>query len=151
MSLYNKIIDLQKMNQAWEKVRKNKPAAGVDNVTFEQFEANRKEELKQLQIELQEHRYKALPVKRVVIYKEDKKREIALYTMRDKVVQQSIAYELNRLYDGKFSNQTYAYRSNKSALLAVNGIEEEIQTGKYAYILKLDIAHFFDTIQWKLL
>lgn len=151
MSLYNKIIDLQKMNQAWEKVRKNKPAPGVDNVTFEQFEANKKEELKQLKIELQEHRYKAFPVRRVVIYKEDKKREIALYTMRDKVVQQSIACELNRLYDGKFSNQTYAYQSNKSALQAVNDIEREIQTGKYSYILKLDIAHFFDTIQWEML
>ena len=30
MSLYNKVIDLQKMDQAWDRVRKNKPSAGVD-------------------------------------------------------------------------------------------------------------------------
>lgn len=37
MSLYNKIIDLQKLNVAWEHVRRNKPAAGADHITCEQF------------------------------------------------------------------------------------------------------------------
>ena len=34
---------------------------------------------------------------------------------------------------------------------AVNAIEEEIQTGRYSWILKVDIAHFFDEIEWKIL
>ena len=99
MSLYNRIIDLQKLNQAWERVRKNKPAAGVDNVRFDEFEERKKEELKQLQIELKNHTYQSMPIKKAVIYKGEKAREIALYTMRDKVVQQSIALELNKMYD----------------------------------------------------
>ena len=37
MSLYNKIIDLQKLNAAWSKVRKNKPACGVDNIIVAQL------------------------------------------------------------------------------------------------------------------
>lgn len=129
MSIYNKVIDLQKLYQAWERVRKNKPAAGVDNVTYEQFDADKKEMLKQLNIDLREHIYKAMPVRRVVLYKGDKAREIALYTMRDKVVQQSLAVELNKLYDCRFSSQTYAYRSNKSSLNAVNAIEEKYVVG----------------------
>ena len=52
MSLYNRIIDLQKLNQAWERVRKNKPAAGVDNVRFDEFEERKKEELKQQILDL---------------------------------------------------------------------------------------------------
>ena len=40
------------MMTAWQKVRKNKPAAGADNITFEQFEANHREELKQLNLDL---------------------------------------------------------------------------------------------------
>ncbi|MDE5824246.1 MAG: hypothetical protein K2N44_14250 [Lachnospiraceae bacterium] len=91
MSIYNKVIDLQKLNQAWERVRRNKPAAGVDNVTYEQFDARKQEELKQLSIDLKNHVNNALPVRRVVLYKGEKAREIALYAMRDKVVQQSIA------------------------------------------------------------
>lgn len=151
MSLYTKIIDLQKLNQAWDKVRKNKPAAGVDNVTWEQFEGRKKEELKQLQIELQEHRYAAQPVKMVDIYKEEKKRSIALYCMRDKVIQQAIASELNKMFEPRFSNQTYAYRSNRSALNAVNDIEEKIKSGQYRYLMKVDISHFFDSICWDIL
>ncbi|MFG6321969.1 MAG: hypothetical protein K1W41_10670 [Lachnospiraceae bacterium] len=108
MSIYNKVIDLQKLHQAWERVRRNKPAAGVDNVTYEQFDADKSEALKQLNIDLREHVYKALPVRRVVMYKGEKTREIVLYAMRDKVVQQSVAAELNKLYDCRFSAQTYA-------------------------------------------
>lgn len=151
MSIYNKVIDLQKLHQAWERVRRNKPAAGVDNVTYEQFDARKQEELRQLNIDLKNHSYSALPVKRVVLYKGEKAREIALYAMRDKVVQQSVAAELNKLYDGRFSNQTYAYRNNMSSLNAVNAIEGEIQSGRYSWILKVDILHFFDEMDWKIL
>lgn len=151
MSIYNKVIDLQKLHQAWERVRRNKPAAGVDNVTYDQFDANKNEVLKQLNMDLKNHTYHALPVRRVVMYKGEKAREIALYAMRDKVVQQSVAAELNKIYDSRFSDQTYAYRNNKSSLNAVNAIEEEIRTSKYSWILKVDIAHFFDEIEWRLL
>ena len=151
MSIYNKVIDLQKLNQAWERVRRNKPAAGVDNVTYEQFDARKQEELKQLSIDLKNHVYNALPVRRVVLYKGEKAREIALYAMRDKVVQHSVAAELNKLYDSRFSNQTYAYRNNKSSLNAVNAIEEKIQSDKYSWALKVDILHFFDEMNWKIL
>ena len=103
MSLYTKIIDLQKLNIAWNKVRKNKPAAGVDNISYEMFEERKRVELRQLQLELQGHTYEALPVKEVVLYKGEKARSIALYSMRDKVVQQAIAAELNVLFDKYFS------------------------------------------------
>lgn len=149
MSLYNKVIDLQKLNAAWEHVHKNKPSSGVDNVSYEQFHQNRKEELKQLQLELQEHSYETLPVRSTMLYKGEKMRMIALYSMRDKVVQQSLAVELNRIYDNHFSDQTYAYRNNRSALSAVYEIEKRIQTEKYTWILKADILKFFDMIQWE--
>ena len=79
MSLYNKIIDVQKLTLAWNEVKKNHPAAGVDNVTFEQFEEGKTERIRQLYQELKEHRYRVLPVKRVMLYKGEKAREIALY------------------------------------------------------------------------
>lgn len=69
MSLYSKITDLQKLGMAWEKVKKNKPACGIDNVTYESFDKNKKQELKQLCIELHEHTYQVLPVRKIVIYK----------------------------------------------------------------------------------
>lgn len=149
MSLYNKIIDLQKLMQAWNEVKKNKPAAGVDNVTFDQFEEGKVERIRQLHQELREHRYCTLPVKKHILYKGEKAREIALYAMQDKVVQKSLETELKKIYENLFSPQSFAYRSSKSALNAVDEIDNKIRTGDYSWVLRLDISSFFDTIQWE--
>ena len=151
MSLYNKIIDFQKLSAAWQRVRRNKPAAGVDNITWQQFDENSREEIKQLQMELSNHAYSPLPVRNVTLYKGEKARVIALYSMRDKVVQQSVAQELTKLFEGRLSPQSYAYRSEKSALQAVEDITAAIRTRQYGAVLKADIAHFFDSIEWGLL
>ena len=102
MSLYTKIIDRQKLDAGWQKVMKNKPAAGVDGVTCNMFHENKREYLKQLHLELSEYRYHPQPVKLVKLYQGDKERIVALYSMRDKVVQQSIAAELQKIYEPFF-------------------------------------------------
>lgn len=146
MGIYSKLIDIQKLGQAWDRVRKNKPACGVDNVTYEMFEERRREELRQLNLELKENRYESLPVRLSNIYKGDKVRTIALFSMRDKVVQQSLAYELGRIYEPLFSKSTYAYRPGQSALEALKLIEERTKRTQEQWVLKLDIADFFDSI-----
>ncbi|MBP3195943.1 MAG: hypothetical protein J6N21_02940 [Butyrivibrio sp.] len=151
MSIYSRTIDLQNLQRAWERVRKNKPAAGVDNITYDQFSENSKKELKALNKELANHEYQSLPVKLVNLYKGEKVRTIALYTMRDKVVQQSLANELTEIFDCKFSDQTFAYRSDKSAIIAVEEISKKIIEEKYSVFLKVDITHFFDSILWDIL
>lgn len=71
--------------------------------------------------------------------------------MRDKVVQQSVASELSKLYDPYFVQGTFAYRSGKSALQAIDLVAEQMQSGKWNVLLKLDITKFFDRIQWPIL
>ena len=71
---------------------------------------------------------------------------VSLYSMRDKVVQQSIASELIRLYDNTLSGSVYAYRPGRAALQAVNFLEEQLQREENAWMLKADIQNFFDTI-----
>lgn len=151
MSLYTKIIDLQKLDVSLQKVLKNKPAPGVDGITYDMFEANKKEYLKQLHLELQEHRYHPLPVKLVQLYKGEKERTVALYAMRDKVIQQSIAFELQKIYEPMFSGGTYAYRSGRSALQAIDHMEAQMRRHKDGWMLKMDIHSFFDAISVKIL
>lgn len=147
MSLYSKVVDLQKLNEAWNHVRKNHPASGVDSISYEDYEENLKTELQQLWQELSEHRYESQPVKEIVLYKGEKARTVALFCMRDKVVHQSLSAELSKLYDAAFSPRVFAYRPGKSALDAVSDIEKAMQT--YEYALKLDIVKFFDSINQK--
>lgn len=151
MGLYSKITDLQKLSRAWEKVRSNNPSAGTDQISCAQFDANSRIELKQLNLELYNHEYRVRPVRLVSLEKEEKVREISLYTMRDKVVQTSIAQELSRIYEPKFSPCVYAYRNDRSAMGAAERIEKEIGSGRYSWIAKTDIESFFDRIRVPLL
>ncbi len=146
MSLYTRIIDLQKLDASLQKVLKNKPAPGADGITYDMFEANKKEYLKQLYLELQEHRYHPLPVKLVSLYKGEKERTVALYSMRDKVIQQSIAFELQKIYEPMFSGGTYAYRNGRSALQAIDHMEAQMRRYKSGWMVKMDIHAFFEHI-----
>ena len=146
MSLYTRIIDLQKLQAGLQKVMKNKPAAGVDGITYDMFWENKKENLKQLNLELTDHSYHTLPVKLVKLYKGEKERTVALYSMRDKVVQQSIASELQKIYEPLFSKSTYAYRNGHSALHAIEETGLCMEKHADGWVLKLDIQSFFDSI-----
>ena len=146
MGLFSRIIDIQKLNQAWEKVRLNRAAAGVDGISSEKFEENRREYIKELHQELADHCYSPRPVKLITIQKNEKQREIGIFCIRDKIVQQAIYYELNRLYDASLCESVYAYRPNRSAIRAVNDINSVIQKERYSYFLESDIEKFFDSI-----
>ena len=146
MSLYNRIIDLQKLQTSWKQVYKNKPAKGIDNITYEKFEENKNEFLKELWKELKEGTYRCQPVKSVPLYKGEKVRYISIYTMRDKVVQHSISKELSNLYEHDFQNCVYAYRSGRSAMHAAQDIEKKMSQMKTGIALKADIHSFFDCI-----
>ena len=146
MSLYTKIIDLQKLDASLQKVLKNKPAAGVDGITYDMLEKKKKEYLKQLYLELEEHRYHPLPVKLVNLYKGEKMRTVALYAMRDKVVQQSIVQELQKIYEPSLPKAAYAYRNGRSALQAIDHMETCMRGHEDGWVLKMDICAFFDNI-----
>lgn len=82
MSLYNKIIDQQKLHDAWRQVYKNKPKGGVDSVTCEEFEGDKKNKIKELWNELSGQSYECMPVHLIPVYKGEKVRFISLYTIR---------------------------------------------------------------------
>lgn len=151
MSIYSKIIDIQKLIQAWERVKKNRSAPGVDDVTYEIFEERRREEIKQLNLELSEHRYESRPVKQTCIFKGEKERTITLFTMRDKVVQQSVAKELGKVFEPLLAKSAYAYRPGQSALEALNLIEKRVCDRREIWVLKMDIANYFDSIRHDIL
>lgn len=146
MGDYTRIIDLQNLQRAWEKVYTNHPAAGSDNISAEQFENRKKEYLYQLHVELKTGKYIPQIVKQIEIYKNGKARTVSLFCMRDKVVQQSICTVLGGRLEQRISPRAFAYRSGKSALTGVNEIEQKIKEQRYSHFLKMDIEKYFDCI-----
>ena len=136
MGDYTRIIDLQNLQRAWEKVHTNHPAAGSDHISAEHFENRKKEYLYQLHVELKTGKYIPQVVKQIEIFKNGKARTISLFCMRDKVVQQSICTVLGTRIEQEISPRAFAYRNGKSALVGIDEIEKEIKEKQYSYFLK---------------
>jgi len=90
------------------------------------------------------------PLIKIDLRQKDKTRPIKLSSAKDKIVQRIISKFLTELYDKTFSNKSYAYRPNKSALKAVNRVSDFINRG-YTHVLKTDIKDFFENIDHEIL
>ena len=64
------LITVEKLHEAFRGLRKD-ASAGIDGVTYEQYEAHAEENIRQLHQRLKEGKYRAQPLRRVYIPKED--------------------------------------------------------------------------------
>ncbi len=85
--MIDKVWNWRNINEAWEKVKQNRGAGGIDEVTIDEFERNLEQNLNEIQRQLRQDRYVPKPVKRVYIPKPDgKQRPLGIPTIRDRVV-----------------------------------------------------------------
>src|SRR5215472_5433397 len=83
------LITVAKLYEAFRSLRKD-ASAGIDGVTYEQYEAHAEESIRQLHQRLKEGKYRAQPLSRVYIPKEDgKQRPISIPALEDKIVQKN--------------------------------------------------------------
>lgn len=133
---------------AWEKVRSNKGAGGIDKETINSFEMKKDEELHKLQEELKMGEYKPLPVKRVYIEKSGKvgeKRPLGIPTIRDRVCQQALKNRLEPIFEPFFNDCSFGYRPKCSPHLAMRKIWREIDEGN-EWIVDGDLRDYFGTV-----
>jgi group II intron reverse transcriptase/maturase len=131
---------------AWEKVKANKGAGGVDSVEIEDFENGIDENLNQIEQELKTDTYQPQPVKRVWIDKPDGgKRPLGIPTIKDRVVQQAIRIRIEPLFDPKFIESNYGYRQGHSPHQALGDVAMCIAMGNH-WIVEVDLKGYFDTI-----
>lgn len=135
---------------AWMKVRANRGAAGVDDVSIEAFEGRLKDNLYRIWNRLSSGSYFPPPVKRVMIPKADgKERPLGIPTVADRVAQMVVKRYLEPQVEPLFHPDSYGYRPRKSALEAVGKCRE--RCWRYDWIVDLDIKGFFDNIDHTLM
>lgn len=143
-------IPKQLVMQAWEKVLKNKGAAGVDGVSLKLFSINLKDNLYKLWNRMSSGSYFPPPVKTVEIPKKDGGvRPLGIPTVSDRIAQTMVAIILEPLFEPYFDTDSYGYRPRKSALDAVGQARQ--RCWKYHWVIDLDIKSFFDSIDHSLL
>ena len=149
--LLEKILSKDNMNTAFKRVKANKGARGIDDMTVDELLQYLKENGEQIKEDIREGRYNPKAVRRVEIPKTDgSKRKLGIPTVVDRVIQQAIAQQLSKIYEPKFSENSYGFRPNKSTQDAVLKAKEIMNNG-YKWVVDLDLEKFFDTVNQDLL
>lgn len=139
-------MDLQWLYAAYMKVRRDR-APGVDGETVEEYSSRIKERFPELQEEAKSGRYKAPPVKRVEIPKnEHEKRSIGIPTTEDAILQRSVEMLLTPIYESSFLECSYGFRPGRSAHQALEYMWKQIMWRKTGWIIDIDIRKYFDNI-----
>jgi RNA-directed DNA polymerase len=145
-SLIFKVWNWKNLNEAWVKVKQNRGADGIDEVSIEEFERTLEQNLNEIQRLLKQDRYVPNPVKRVYIPKPDgKRRPLGIPTIRDRVVQQTLKNVIEPIFEAEFLDSSFGYRSGKSAKQAIEQIEAIRDEGN-EWVVDADIKAFFDTV-----
>ncbi len=150
-SLYDKVYAPGNLERAWEKVRSNRGAGGIDRQSIADFGREKEKHLEEIHRLLREKRYRPLPLRRVYIPKASgEKRPLGIPTIRDRVVQQALLNILGPVFEPTFHENSYGFRPLRSAHQAIEHVMRSVQDGK-EWVLEVDIRKYFDKVSHELL
>ena len=139
-------LTLDLLFEAYTNLRKD-AKAGVDGVTVAEYEENVWERLSELYDRVKSMRYRAQPLRRVYIPKDDgKRRPISIPCLEDKIVQKAMVEVLNAIYEQDFLEISYGFRPARSAHDALEEVWRVISGKRISWVLEADICSYFDSI-----
>jgi len=151
-SLIDKIWREATLIRAWEQVKANQGAAGVDQVSIADYERHIESNLKRVSNQLREGTYQPSPVRRTWIPKPGRaeKRPLGIPTVEDRVVQTALKMALEPIYEKGFSPRSYGFRPGRSAKDGLRRVTQLLDEG-YRWVVDADLKGYFDTIDHDLL
>ena len=139
-------ITLPLLHDAFRAVKRNRGAAGIDQVSVNMFEANLADNLLALHRELKDGSFRPLPLRRKLIPKEPGKfRPLGIPAVRDRVAQEVVRRLINGIFEPQFHDSSFGFiqgRNCHQALRQALNLHDE----GFGYVLDADIQGFFDNL-----
>jgi RNA-directed DNA polymerase len=145
-SLIDKVVRPSTLDIAWQRVARNKGAAGVDGQSVERFSHQADRYLHELQRSLTEGSYRPDPVKRVEIPKGDgKTRPLGIPTVKDRIVQTALKMVIEPIFEVQFRPGSYGFRPGRGCKDALREVDRLLKEGN-THVVDADLKSYFDTI-----
>ena len=126
---------------------KREAAAGIDGVTWREYETGLEDRITNLHSRVHRGAYRAQPSRRVYIPKADgRQRPLGIAALEDKIVQQAVVTILNQIYEVDFLGFSYGFRPGRSQHDALDALTVGITTKRVNWVLDADIRGFFDNL-----
>jgi group II intron reverse transcriptase/maturase len=145
------LLTVDALYEAFESLRKD-ASAGVDGVTYAGYASEARSNIQKLHDRLRRGQYRAQPLRRIYIPKEDgRQRPISIPSLEDKIVQKAAAELLNAIYEQDFLECSYGFRPGRGPHDALDEVGRVICRRPISTILEADISGYFDAIVRSLL
>ena len=139
-------ISIDLLDEAFFELKED-AAAGVDGLSWADYEQNLERNLEDLHARIHRGAYRALPSRRVCIPKADgRQRPLAIAALEDKIVQRATVAVLNAIYEEDLLGFSYGFRPGRGTHDALDALVVGIESTKVNWILDADIRSFFDEI-----
>lgn len=146
-SLYH-LMNEELLRECFKRLRKD-AAAGIDEMTKEEYAENLDANLADLIARLHRMAYRPQPVRRKYIPKpgSDKQRPLGIPCLEDKIVQAGLVRILEVVYEQDFIGDSYGFRPKRSCHQALRALSDTVENGPGNHIVEADIKGFFDNVK----
>src|ERR1700689_1325035 len=145
-ALLHHIYNPETLRRAYFRLKKE-AAAGVDGETWRHYGETLEDNLQILSHRLKRGAYRAKPVRRVYIDKNDgRKRPLGVPVLEDKIVQRATVEVLNAIYETDFLGFSYGFRPGRSQHKALDALYCGLHERRVNWVLDLDVRSFFDRL-----
>jgi group II intron reverse transcriptase/maturase len=142
-----KVYEPGRLQAAWQQVKQNAGAAGIDQMTVDEFAQREETLLERIHDKLKSGSYRFKPAKRVEIPKEgtSKTRKLGIPVVMDRIVGVSMYHVLAELFEPAFTESNFGFRRGKSQHQAIRHLQRLVQEGR-EWAVAIDLKAFFDEI-----
>ena len=142
-----KVLEPGRLQMAWQQVRKNAGAAGIDQMTVEEFAQREEQLLALIHDKLKSGSYRFQPAKRVLIPKEgtSRMRKLGIPVVMDRIVGASMHSVLEEIFDPDFTASNFGFRRGRSQHQAIRHVQRLVKEGR-EWAVAVDLKSFFDEI-----